>query len=139
MSDNEVDDTDFHLPRDVSWSIVKQWFKAIYARLILLKECMDRDVTDMSHPRNYWHHNHACQEYLTQLRKVQREIDVAIDLARGTYFDEDSIRIKKSNTKFVRFQPYRDDERSATTDSRNRVLSDRPEDMTGPADTSQSG
>ena len=47
---------------------------------------MGNDVEDLKHPKNYWHHNSACQEYLTQLKKVQREVDVAIDLARGTYF-----------------------------------------------------
>ena len=129
MNENESgDETDFHLPEDISWTMLKQWFKAIFVRLVSLKECMGRDVTDMVHPRNYWHHNQACQEYLNQLKKVQREIEVAIDLSRGTYFDEDSIRIKKSNTRFTRFQLYHHDERSSTTtDTRNRILPDRPE------------
>ena len=93
MNENVYDGEDFHLPTDISWGIVKQWFKATYSRLVSLKECMGCDVTDMDHPRNYWHHNQACQEYINQLKKVQREVDSAIDLARGTYFDEDSIRI----------------------------------------------
>ena len=136
MSETEHDETDFHLPGNVSWSIVKQWFKAIYSWLISLKECMGQDVEDMVHPRNYWHHNQACQEYLTQLREVQCEIDVAIDLARGTYFDEDSIHIKKRNSRFVRFEPDRDDERSSSnTYTRDRVLSSGPEDDVFKPDT----
>ena len=80
----------------------------------------------MGHPQNYWHHNQAYQEYLNQLKKIQREIDIAIDLSRGTYFDEDSIGIKKSNTQFRRFQPYRSDERTGTsTDTREYYLIDQ--------------
>ena len=124
MNKNESsgDETDFHLPEEISWAMLKQWFQAIFARLVSLKECMGRDVADMGHPRNYWHHNQAYQEYLNQLKKIQREIDIAIDLSRGTYFDEDSIGIKKSNTQFRRFQPYRSDERTGTsTDTRESI------------------
>ena len=101
MNEPEYDEEDFHLPQDISWSILKQWFKAIYSRLVSLRECMGKDVTDMHHPENYWHHNQACQEYTNQLKKVQREVDTAIELARGTYFDEDSIKVKKKNTRFL--------------------------------------
>lgn len=128
MSDVSEDETDFHLPSEVSWGMLKQWFQAIYSRLISLKECMGTDMEDMSHPRNYWHHNSACQEYINQLRKVQREIEIALDLSRGTYFDEDSIKVKKSNKRFRRFMPYLKDVVSTPTDTGHRILSDQQED-----------
>ena len=85
ISDTE-DETDFHAPEEISWLMLKQWFKVIYSRLASLKECLGNDTHDLAHPKNYWAHNNACQEYLHQLKKVQREVDAAIDLARGTYF-----------------------------------------------------
>ena len=103
-SDTE-DETDFHPPEDISWGMLKQWFKAIYSRLVSLKECLGNDTGDIKHPKNYWHHNSACQEYISQLKEVHREVDVAIDLARGTYFDKDSILVRKSNKRFLRFKP----------------------------------
>ena len=138
MNVNELgDEEDFHLPEEISWSLVKQWFKAIYSRLISLKECFGKDVVDVAHSQNYWAHNHACQQYINQLKKVQREIDVAVELARGTYFDKDSIRIKKRNNRFVRFDPYNNDRPSSTVNSGDRVLSDRPEVQEGSVDTTQ--
>ena len=138
MSEKEFDEEDFHLPGDISWGSLKQWFKTIYGRLVSLKECMGHDVTDMDHPRNYWHHNQACQEYLQQLKKVEREIDTAIDLARVTFFDEDSIRIKKKNTRFLRYKPYERDEHSTSINSRDGILSGRPADKEGTIDSTQS-
>ena len=129
------DETDFHLPTDVSWGSLKQWFKAIYSRLISLKECMGNDVVDMHHPQNYWHHNQACQEYINQLKRLQREVDTAIDLARGTYFDKDYIKIRKTNTRFTRFKPY-EDVITTTSNPGDRVLPDRQPMATRATDSS---
>ena len=98
---DEKDDTDFHLPEDISWPLIKQWFKALYSRLLGLKECLGNDTADIAHPNNFWAHNFACQEYLHQLQKVQRKVEAAINLARGTCFDKDSIKIKKINDRVL--------------------------------------
>ena len=131
------DETDYHAPEDISWGMLKQWFKAIYSRLVSLKESMGNDTVDIAHPKNYWNHNSSCQEYIQQLKKVQRKIDSATDLARGMYFDKDSILVKRRNDRFLQFKPY--DERKSTTYPRDGILSCEKEDSTRGADSTESG
>ena len=131
------DDTDFHPPEELSWSMLKQWFKAVYSRLTGLKGCLGNDAHDISHPKNFWAHNNACQEYVRQLWKVQREVEAAIDLARGTYFDRDNILVKKSNERFLRFKPYDYFRPTASSDTGNGVLSSKEKDTPGGANTPQ--
>lgn len=92
-----MDQTDFHLFEDVSWPTVRTWFKTIYSKLISLKECLGNGLSHINHPENYSHHNCACIEYVEQLRKIQKEVDRAISLSRGTYFDADSIKLLKEH------------------------------------------
>ena len=134
---DENDDTDFHLPKELSWTLIKQWFKAVYSRLTGLKECLGNDASDIVHPNNFWAHNSACQEYVHQLQKVQREVEAAIELARGTYFDKDSIKVKKSNDRFLRFKPYNEYFFATSSDSRDRTPPGSEENSAGRVDTPQ--
>ena len=115
------DETDFHLPENISWLMLRQWFKTIYSKLQSFKECMGKDVNDIAHPPNFDTHNVATAEYINQLRKVQVEVDKAIKLDRGAFFEEDSIKLKKTNKHFVRFTPYGPGSRSPS-DFGNGIL-----------------
>ena len=61
---------------------------------------MGNGLSHINHPENYSHHNCACIEYVEQLRKIQKEVDRAISLSRGTYFDADSIKLLKEHKWF---------------------------------------
>ena len=97
-----MDEVDFHMPVNVSWQMLKQWFKSLLSKLITINDHMGRDLDDMIAPPNFEHHTLAGIEYLEQLRKVQREIAKAIMLSHGTYCDQDSIKLKASPKSFIK-------------------------------------
>ena len=103
-----MDEVDFHMPVNVSWQMLKQWFKSLLSKLITINDHMGRDLDDMIAPPNFEHHTLAGIEYLEQLRKVQREIAKAIMLSHGTYCNQDSIKLKASPKSFIKPEgPYR--------------------------------
>ena len=107
-----MDKSNFPLPDMISWPMLRQWLKTIHSKTLALKTCMltmkefmDHNFKDIDHPVNFDSHNTATAEYTAQIRKVQIEIDKALKLSRGFYFDEVRIKLKTSNRTFICLTP----------------------------------
>ena len=82
--------------------MLKQWFKSLLSKLVGIHDHLGQELDDLVTPSNFEHHTVAGVEYIEQFKKVQREITKALALSRGTFWDEDSVKLKATHKRFVK-------------------------------------